>query len=252
MEALHEQKLTIRRSGDGARTPAPGVLPSVPISTVSGDGEYVTFTTAQAHGVLQWEAFTVSGCDPDVYNGYWIAAEVTGNTIKVYSEIEETLITPGLLTPETPHESLARFSYPLHAPAQEPLPVPILGLGFVAAGLNWAVANPGLGNSYQGQFTNYLRFLRDGEQVWERHVSMDASLAMDSESTPHTTFVCNATWAEAGTSEDFSLPLPELPIDEITRDEWCDDREDPKVWLEIGDLALNQFEVLEPCGVRDG
>ena len=128
----------------------------------------------------------------------------------------------------------------------------MLGLIVIPGTLNWAVAYPGSGNTYVGAFTLYVRYLREGDEVWERHVSMDASLEMDSETPMNTTFIVNATWSEGGAPPgDYSLPLPELPIDEITRDEWCDDRADPKVWLGMGGLALNQFEQLEPCGVRD-
>jgi hypothetical protein len=253
METLHAQKLTVRRSPDGAGEFAYGSLPHVALSAAEGDGEWITFTTAEPSGVLEWELFTVAGCAPAGYNGTWYAYEVAGNTIKTYGNYTETLVTPGTLTPETPHgESLARYHYHVPAPGQDPVPVPVLGLAVSLASIEWTILRPAGGDSNSGSFTNYIRYLRAGEQVWERHVSMSASFEIDSASPPNATFACDAAWSEGGTPpDDYSLPLPELPIDEITRDEWCDDRADPKVWLELGNLALNHFEALEPCGVRD-
>ena len=251
MDTLHAQPLTIRRSPAGAMGGFDeGSLPHVALSAASGDGEYITFTAA-GHGVLQWEAFIVAGCKPDGYNGTWIAYEVSGDTIKTYSDYSETLVTAGTLTPKTPHESLARYHYHVPAPGMDPIPVPVLGLALSIAGLSWVVARPTGGDTYVGAFTNHVRFLRAGTEVWERHVSMDASFTIDSESPANATFACQASWSEGG-EEDYSLPLPSqaTPFDEITRDEWCDDRADPKVWLEIRALALNHYEALEPCGVR--
>jgi hypothetical protein len=249
MTTLHQQKLTHRRIADGAQVPTPGYLPFVQITDISGDGEYLTFTTATAHGVKQWDLFYVLFCAPDVYNGAWIAHEITPTTVKAYSKLTDNVTRHGKLSGATPYQPLARYTYPLYVPQMEALPLPILGLIAVPGTMLWAAAYPVPGEHTTGSYTLHVRYLLKDAEVWDRSVLMELDYFVAAPPLTMLGFACNAVWS-AGGSPDYSMPLP-ARIDEVTRDAWCNDRTDPKAWLELGEMGLHRFEMLEPCGVRN-